>query len=395
MIPPSLTGRTLLGPDADALYGDAPLESALVHHGALERLAAITDIAVLRDASAVLDAWDGEPKTARAWSPAGSASPFEFMPTRGQLRTLYDAGFTIVLEDVERFVPGLRPLCHALERDLGVAPGKVNAEVFCGRAGGHGRPHFDPSFTFNAQIVGNKAWRIAPNPSLRFPPTGMFLGRLPEPELAALLERPVPAAIDGGDAFVATPGTVVFLPPGVLHETRMETDSYAVAFAIEFTDTVARRVADRVRRQLDRVPELRAARLGAQGRAATVEAATVAAALRGIADAIERDAAAIWAGDDPRYRLRPGLLAEPVSATAVALSGERVRRTVELDAVMVDALRCASTTPALGVAELLAAVPMHGTARADEALRKLAHLGLLERVSPSERVSTSTQEVSR
>ncbi len=52
MIPSSLTGRILLGPHADALYGDAPLEAALVHHGALERLAAITDIAVLRDARA-------------------------------------------------------------------------------------------------------------------------------------------------------------------------------------------------------------------------------------------------------------------------------------------------------------------------------------------------------
>lgn len=395
MNPPSLTGRTLLGPHADALYGDAPLEAALVHHGALERLAAITDLAVLRDATAVIDAWDGEPKTARAWSPSGAVSPFEFMPTRGQLRTLYDAGFTVVLEDVERFVPGLRPLCHALERDLGVAPGKVNAEVFCGRAGGHGRPHFDPSFTFNAQIVGHKAWRIAPNPALRFPPTGMFLGRLPEPELAALLERPLPMSIEGGESFVATPGTVVFLPPGVLHETRMETDSYAVAFAIEFTDTVARRVADRVRRQLDRVPELRAARLGAQGRAAADQAATVAAALRGIAEAIERDGESVWDGDEPRYRLRPGLLAEPVSTTAVALSGERVRRTIELDAVMVDALRCAAARPALGVAELVAAAPMHGTARVDEALRKLAHLGLLERVSPSERASTSTPEVSR
>jgi hypothetical protein len=389
MTTPNLTGRTLLGPHADALYGAAPLEHALVHHGALERLSAITDIAVLRDATAVLDAWDGEPKTARAWSPAGSANPFEFMPTRGQLRTLYDAGFTVVLEDVERFVPALRPLCHALERDLGVAPGKVNAEVFCGRAGGHGRPHFDPSFTFNAQIAGDKAWRIAPNPALRFPPTGMFLGRLPEAELAALLERPMPATIDDTEAFVATPGTVVFLPPGVLHETRMQTDSFAVAFAIEFTDTVARRVAERVRRQLDRVPELRAARLGAQGRAAADQAAAVASALRGIADALEHDAAAVWSGDEPLYRLRPGLLAEPVSATAVALSGERVRRTVELDAVMVDALRCASTIPTLTLAELVAAAPLHGSARVDEALRKLAHLGLLERVS------TSALEVSR
>lgn len=376
----SFGGRMLLGAEAGPLYCDAPLEAALVCHGDLTRLADIVDIATLRDACTVLEAWDGEPKTARAWSPSTSSAPFEFEPTRRSVRTLYDAGFTIVLEDIERFVPELRPLCRALERDLGVEPGKVNAEVFCGRSGGHGRPHFDPSFTFNCQIAGSKAWRVAPNPAVRFPPSGMFLGRLPEPELEALLDGDLPLAIDGGQSFVAAPGTVVFLPPGVLHETRMRTDSYAVAFAIERTDTIARRVAAGLQRRLERVPTLRAARLGPQGRAAACEAACVAAELRRAADAIERDADSMWCASESRYRIRVGLVAEPISATEVVLSGERVRRTVTLDAIMVEALCRAATRATVTLAELVSLAPMHGWKPLEQALRTLAYLGLLEHV---------------
>ena len=67
-------GRTLLGAEAGPLYGEAPLEAPLVFHGDLARLVDVVGIAMLRDACTVLDAWDGEPKTARAWSPSTSST---------------------------------------------------------------------------------------------------------------------------------------------------------------------------------------------------------------------------------------------------------------------------------------------------------------------------------
>ena len=133
---------TLLGRKAALLGAPLPLEEAISIHGDPRRFTAFADIPQVSSASAVMDAWDGRFGTARAWSSSNS-KPFELFATREQLRPLYNAGFNLVFEDVESFVPQLRPLCRALERDLNVAPGRVNVQAFCGRKGGRGRAHFD------------------------------------------------------------------------------------------------------------------------------------------------------------------------------------------------------------------------------------------------------------
>ena len=366
---------TLLGEKAELLRAAPLVEQPIIFHGDLDRLAAITEIPQLRSASHALEAWNGQLKMARAWSPPGVSS-FEIFPTREQLRPLYDAGCTIVLEGVETFVPALVPLCRSLERDLGVAPGKIAVQVFAARRGGGGRAHFDAEFNFNCQITGTKRWRMAPN-TLRFPPSGMFLGRLPDQEVAALLSGPLPTSIEGGDELIAEPGTVVFLPPGVLHETHMDTESYAVVFTIQDLDTVAGRVRDRVYARLQRIPELRAGRLGGQSRGLGVEVGMVVQALRQAADELEASGERWWS-PEVRIRIRPGLVAEAVSETAVSLRGESAHRVVTLDAAMVSILVLASPRGSLGTADLARLLPTVAPAQIDEAIRKLLHIGLME-----------------
>jgi hypothetical protein len=369
--------QTLLGAEASELASTAPLEAPIVVHGSVQRLAAFAELPTLRSASAVLDAWDGASRTARAWSPADGPA-YEIFPVREQLRALYDAGCTIVLEGVERFVPGLRPLCRALERDLDIGAGRVNVEAFCARGSGHGRAHFDSSFTFNCQLEGSKTWRLARHEAVRFPPTGMFLGRTPEPELARLLTKPLPDAIEGGVTFMAEPGTVVFLPPGVLHETHTRTGSYAIGFAIERTESLAGIIAEEISGTLQGIPMLRAARFGAQFQDIEQDKRVAADALRCLADAIESPD---WRNTEARFRLRPGLIAEALGPTCIVLRGAGAARTFSLDEMPVAMLGWASGRSAFSSRDLAHDLPLIDPELADTYVQQLIHLGLVERVA--------------
>ena len=152
--------HTLLGEHSKTLNSSAPLEDYIVHHGDLERLKSFTDLPDLRTAESVMAAWDGRIQSARAWSPLGGPA-YEIYPTREQLDALYNAGWMIVLEDVERFVPDLRQCCRVLERELGVAFGRVNVQAFCTRAAGHGRPISIIVSPSTARLPGQKfgIWR--------------------------------------------------------------------------------------------------------------------------------------------------------------------------------------------------------------------------------------------
>lgn len=373
--------RTLLGDEAVRLHASAPLEDPIVVHGDPRRFGAFAHIPELRSAHAAIAAWDGTLKLARAWSPAG-ARAFELFPTREQIRTLYDAGFTIVLEDVESFVPALRPLCRMLEEDLGVAAGKVNVEVFCS-AGGHGRPHFDPSFTFNCQVEGKKTWRLARNERLRFAPTGMFLGRPIDPECAHLVDDTelVPSTLEYAPPIIAEPGTVVFLPPGVLHETYAESTTFAVAFAIEHTDLVADDVARRVRRELLVVPELRAARLGPQRSGLGDEARAAARELRRIADELEESGEAFSSESTrKRMRIRYGLAAERLDRCSVALRGPSVERTITLDPSLASILEWAATRSEFEPRDAIRAHAEIDPALVRGCLIQLVRTGLVEEI---------------
>ena len=366
--------HTLLADRSAALASTTPLEAPIVVHGDVQRFAAFTHVPALKSALTAIDAWDGAEKTARAWSPV-QGPEYEIFATRGQIRPLYDAGCTIVLEDVERYVPELRPLCRALEHDLGIPMGRVNAEVFCSRAEGCGRPHFDPSFTFNCQVEGIKTWRLGPNDAVRFPPAGMFLGRVPPAELSSLVTKPIPANLTAADTVVAKPGTVVFLPPGVLHETRTETGSYAIAFAIEHTETLGKRIAEEVRLNLQNVPSLRAARLGAQLSDVGEENRLAADVLRRMAAEIE---SRNWVGTEELFRLRDGLSAEPVDATHIILHGGKVARTFSLDEVPVLILGWASARGAFTLRNLAMGLPMIDADLIQPYVRQLLHLGLMQ-----------------
>lgn len=368
---------TLVGDQSSLLLSSRVVDEHIVARGSLERLGAFVDLPPLRTALDVIEAWDGLERTARAWSPAGGPA-YEIYPSKSQIRTLYDAGSTIVLESIERFVPALRPLCRQLERDLRVDPGCVNVEVFCARRGGHGRPHFDPSFTFNCQVAGRKTWRLERNPAVQHPTFGMFLGRTPTGSPPCHDTSSLPTALSHAETVVAEPGTVVFLPPGVLHETIAASETYAIAFAIENVDSVARRVMRAASDRLFAEPRLRAARFGPQFEDNAAEARAAAAVLRELAAQIEEGA---WP-TERRYALRDGLKVEALAQTRVMLSALRSAKILNLDPAGAALLIYASDHRSFTLADALCTLPAEDAERVQQCLQQFANAGILEADEP-------------
>jgi hypothetical protein len=367
---------TLLLDEAQLLNAPELLQAPIVVKGDPRRFFAFSGLPQLASSAAVLASWDGAARTARAWSPRDGPK-YELFATREQIGTLYDAGCTIVLESIERFVPALRPLCRALERDMGVEPGSVNVEVFCSRSGGVSRPHFDPSFTFNCQVAGEKSWKLGSNDAIAFPTAGMFLDAPMPRELAPLATAALPKSLSPERTFVAEPGTVVFLPPGVLHETASLGETFAIAFAIERTRTIARAVADLAYGQLALHPMLRAARLGAQHLDVRAEAALSASVLRDIADELE---AGQWRSAPPTFVLRRGLSVQRGEANSIVLAGSRVTRTIHLEQTPIEMLVWAGGREPFSLMELALGLPMIEPEVLEACLDQLHRAGLLEHV---------------
>lgn len=364
----------LLGDQASLLHQPRLVEDYLIAHGPVERLSAFAELPILRTALDAINAWDGMERTARAWSPAGGPA-YELYPAKSQLRTLYDAGATIVLESIERFVPALRPLCRQLERELQVEPGCVNVEIFCARRGGHGRPHFDPSFTFNCQIIGDKTWHLQRDARVQHPSFGMFLGRTPTVEPVCHDSRSLPSGLTEPDIVVAKPGTVIFLPPGILHETLAEGETYAIAFAIEHVDCIAARILQEARRHMFAEVELRAGRFGAQFETINTEIDRAARVLRKLADQLE----AHGLPARPRFVLRAGLSVTVIDATRVEISSSQVKKTLTLDPVGAALLAfAADRRPAFSFSDLIDAVPSGDAERLEQCLHQFANAGILE-----------------
>lgn len=369
----------LFGEQSARLRQAAPLEEAFVVHGEAARLARISELAVLASIDELARGWDGAEQTVRAWSP--SVPSFELSATRGQISTLYRAGFTILFSAAHSFIPELRTLCRELEADLDVPVGAVVAQLFCAPNGGRSRAHFDHEFNISCQLRGEKTWRLQKNPALRFPPrgVGMFLGRPVPTEALPYLTGSMPHDLGAADVHRVVPGGVVFVPPGILHETEGHSESLSVTFALTHTDCLATDVARTVEQRLLRSPELRAPRLGAQYAQIDGSAVEIARNLRELAAEIDRGG--LRREGTERFRVRLGLEVTPLDAGTVVLRGERVERELALEPTMATILCWAASRRDFCFGEMTRALAHLGVASATESLARLRHVGLVEQVT--------------
>lgn len=312
-----------------------------VVHGPLLRLGALLDIPALTSPPALFRAWDGFHGRVRAWpGPAHRGLKLELTPKRDQVEALYASGFSIYVMNLHEVVPEIAPLCRRLERDLGLPVGCVVAEAFCSTNGSGAVPHFDDTDTLNVQLVGEKNWLIAANPSVINPPRGLVLGNEPHRELRDALKAPLPLKMPADARMVsARPGTVVFIPSGTLHATRVVGDSFSLLFTIAHS-TFAHRAGVRIRSRLRSITRLRASHLERRG-AEESDIRIAVTALRRLADDLEAGRARTEHDDDRELRPRRGVAICALGSNTFAISmrgRDSEIRTLQVDGVLAEVL---------------------------------------------------------
>ncbi len=114
-------------------------------------------------------------------------------------------GSTIVLAQLQNYMPTLASLCRALEYEFSM-PFQANVYLTPEKAQGF-QPHHDTHDVFVLQIAGSKHWRIYQSPLL-LPLRGQEHD--PTKPAASLVDR----------EFDLNAGDIVYIPRGIVHEAR-------------------------------------------------------------------------------------------------------------------------------------------------------------------------------
>ena len=139
----------------------------------------------------------------------GEVAPGEYANDAGRVRPLdvarhFDAGATVVFNQLHRRVPALARLCAALGRSFS---SRVQTNAYLTPPDAQGfAPHWDTHDVFVLQVRGTKRWSICDAP-VRLPLRGQRF-------------EPGTPPGDVGDEFELGPGSAVYLPRGLMHSAR-------------------------------------------------------------------------------------------------------------------------------------------------------------------------------
>ena len=122
-----------------------------------------------------------------------------------KVQQLFSKGATIVLSEVQRWLPPLAQLCRGLEKEFS---GPFQTNVYLTPPGGKGfRPHYDTHDVFVLQVAGAKEWTVCGNPVELPLPSQPF-------DHAAHLPGEVRVSCELGA------GDVLYIPRGFVHHAR-------------------------------------------------------------------------------------------------------------------------------------------------------------------------------
>jgi ribosomal protein L16 Arg81 hydroxylase len=183
----------------------------LIARGPVERLAGLVDY----DFGTLVAM---KKRYTRAFFRTVTGGSFSMIINDGQERALYDAGTTIYFHSLRS--PAIDAWVEALDRELGLVRGATRVSAFASRQGLGLKPHYDQNDNFVCQAQGVKRWRIAPNTHVKNPTVGYTVGDKPTAAQAAEAPNGFPTEIPTPfETIETTPGTVMFLPRGVWHDT--------------------------------------------------------------------------------------------------------------------------------------------------------------------------------
>jgi 50S ribosomal protein L16 3-hydroxylase len=147
----------------------------------------------------------------------------------------YRNGMSLTIGGLEEQVPELDIYMKQIRIDLGL-PDSPKAGYVIGYASPDGKgtaAHYDCNANFVVQIKGNKKWRLATNTSVENPSI-RYTTRTPvSVELQRQSKKPMPTQMPKNYTEVLLkPGSVLFVPRGVWHETLAEGESLSLTFSL-------------------------------------------------------------------------------------------------------------------------------------------------------------------
>ncbi len=155
----------------------------------------------------------------------------EFLIRADQIDDLLGAGMTICVKDVGRAHAPIARLAARLGNDLGTLGG-VLVYAFASPPSGGFDIHFDTSNILTFQLEGEKTWRFADTPAVRFPRANHvpsyahaereYQSRHPYADV----RPPVPDTLE---TRTLRPGDLLFLPAGTWHQTAASIHSLSLA----------------------------------------------------------------------------------------------------------------------------------------------------------------------
>lgn len=144
--------------------------------------------------------------------------------------SLFDSGATIVCNQIDRWHDVVRACAMKLASDLFLPPNVVSCNLYLSPEGRGVPMHFDNHEVFIVQLAGSKRWRLAVNRNVKYPTANS--GPQLVSEVAAYSHGHAPQRMPAGTSVHMRPGSTLFLPRGVWHQTDASKMSISLTFGV-------------------------------------------------------------------------------------------------------------------------------------------------------------------
>lgn len=200
----------------------------MIHHGP-DELNTLRELPFLESLETLLKMW---PHHIQAHLPdvRDEASAIDIYPKDAQ--KLFNSGMGLLFNDTNQISPVLEEWVQQIRADLGLSALTYGRSLVYVTPDGKGTaPHFDQNINFVLQIHGTKKWTLAKNSSVENPLVRHTIGLPVDPEMQSYLEEPLPSTMpEETISFDLKPGSLLFVPRGVWHETEAEGDALSLNF---------------------------------------------------------------------------------------------------------------------------------------------------------------------
>lgn len=166
-------------------------------------------------------------------------------------RDMFSAGATICVTGIDLAVPAIRDLTKRVRSELGYL-GVLSANAYCSPVGSGLSKHYDPRIVTVIQLAGTKRWVYSLDPFELNPLRVSY----DDDSRETLLHQHNSQV--GTRSVILSPGDILCLPAGTVHEACAESPSLSLNLAFDYVGKgVADLLTDWLRKELLSTPEFR------------------------------------------------------------------------------------------------------------------------------------------